>query len=101
MKSTYVIFVALLALTSCGRHQHGYIINNSDDTLMVEFEIRDSTLRGHTNYFYYSILQHSRSSEKNFKLPGDLLVNVDTAGKTATLRFMPGNKLSLGTVRVD
>ena len=95
------IIVSTLFLTSCGRHHHGYIINESEDTLNVEFHIQTSKNPHQENYFYEDIISQSKSSEDEFKLPGDLLVKVDTANKIAILKFLPGDIMSLGTLRID
>lgn len=94
-------FLLSLLLVSCGRHDKAYIINKSNDTLLVTLYLngRDNVKRP-DDFFLREIVSHEKSQINDYKLAGDCLLSYDSIQNKGVFRFYPNDKLMLPTLRM-
>jgi hypothetical protein len=98
---TASLFLVFFALCSCGRRDHGQLINNTNDTLTLTLKLNyPANEFSPDNYFREQIANNEKSQVKDYKLAGDCMVAFDAATNMATLKLNPKDKIDLGTIRI-
>ena len=96
------IFIYLNILCSCGRHDNAYIVNNTNDTILVELTLQDSiTKERPDNYFWTA--SYSKVNDRKDSLRGvkESVVSFDIISNLVILKLNPKDMIGLGTVRLD
>lgn len=104
MRINYFLFLVFLSITlcSCGREDPGRIINDTDETVTMFLKLNyPGTKYCPDNYFREEIMLYKYSETDGHTTAGDYTVEFDSITNSAILKLLPGQKIDLGTVRLD
>jgi hypothetical protein len=94
-------FWLILALISCGRHDTAYIINKSNDTLLITLYLnKKDNVKRPDDFFLQEIVSKEKSQTKDYKLAGDCLISYDSIQNKGIFRFYPRDKIKLPSIRM-
>jgi len=95
-KSSYVFLIISLILFGCGRHESGYIVNETGVPIIIELKMNEPI-----NYIITDALSKNNSSDLKEDAIDNYFISFDSLSNIAILTLPIDEKLLLGTVRLD
>lgn len=96
----YCLTFLVILLTSCGRHHSGDIINVRDEDITIKLTLQYPD-QDPTVYLIDEVKNQVQSPNDGYKWLGDCNSIYDSINHVITFDLKKGEKLDLGTVRLD
>ena len=102
MKLFFKVLSYTIILYSCGRHNEGFIVNKTNDTIVLALTLQDSISKQRPdNYFWYASYAKANDTKDTLRGIKECLISFDSSSKIALLKLYPNDMIELGTVRLD